>query len=149
MYFVSNTGNVSLHAIELQDLGRKPELLPTSDEGRDAVLSPGETWEFELESRFAPEQNANTASATATTLRGDAPLHVGAPLQPECELNPGDVDGDGFVEFLDFLFIAHHFGETVPVSTNGDLDCNGLVDFRDFLIFATNFGQAVEPANGE
>ena len=60
-------------------------------------------------------------------------------------LNPpslrGDSDGNGMVEFLDFLAIANNFG--VPGQyTDGDFNENGDVEFNDFLIVAQNFGDS-------
>ena len=52
----------------------------------------------------------------------------------------GDADGNGQVEFADFLVLSAHFaGE--GAYTQGDFDKDGLVQFSDFLILSQNFGQ--------
>ena len=56
----------------------------------------------------------------------------------------GDINGDGMVEFADFLVLSANFGRDDNVlHTDGDIDCDGTVAFADFLILSTNFGTAV------
>ncbi len=53
----------------------------------------------------------------------------------------GDVDGDGDVDFDDYLLLQNNFGTTSGATReNGDLDGDGDVDFDDFLILQRNFG---------
>ena len=58
----------------------------------------------------------------------------------------GDIDGDGDVDFSDFLLFASAFG-TIEGETGynpaADLDGDGAVVFSDFLIFASAFGKPV------
>lgn len=54
-----------------------------------------------------------------------------------------DFDGNGKVDFADFLSFASVFGST---DSHHDLNGNGKVDFPDFLIFATQFAQAANSA---
>ena len=54
---------------------------------------------------------------------------------------PGDADGDGTVQFADFLTLSARFGEE-GTYTQGDFDCNGTLGFSDFLILSANFGQS-------
>lgn len=64
-------------------------------------------------------------------------------LQPEvvpCEPNGGDFDGNGQVEFADFLLLSSNFGGAGD-ATMGDADCNGQIEFADFLLLSSNFGQ--------
>ncbi len=63
-------------------------------------------------------------------------------LQPEvaaCEPNMGDFDGNGRVEFADFLILSTNFGNAGEVP-EGDTDCNGQIEFADFLVLSANFG---------
>lgn len=54
---------------------------------------------------------------------------------------PGDSNGDGKVDFIDYLNIANNFGKDNDVSYfDGDFDIDGDVDFQDFLVIANNFG---------
>jgi hypothetical protein len=55
----------------------------------------------------------------------------------------GDLDGNGTVEFADFLVLSANFGNEVGSHTEGDIDCSGDVAFADFLIMSANFGSAV------
>lgn len=65
----------------------------------------------------------------------------GAPCTP----GTGDIDGDGRVEFADFLILSANFGQDGGAA-EGDLDCNGKVEFADFLTLSGNFGQDVGAA---
>lgn len=60
------------------------------------------------------------------------------PAAPESA--PGDVDGNGVVEFSDFLIIANNFGSDNATREEGDLDNDGIVDFADFLMLTQHFG---------
>ena len=55
----------------------------------------------------------------------------------------GDLDGNGSVEFADFLRLSGNFGQSATY-TQGDIDKNGTVEFGDFLTLSTNFGQTSE-----
>lgn len=52
----------------------------------------------------------------------------------------GDLDGDGAVDFSDFLMLSQNFGTQDADYTSGNIDLVGEVDFSDFLIFSLNFG---------
>jgi hypothetical protein len=59
---------------------------------------------------------------------------------------PGDANGDGWVDGLDYLIWAGNFGDDPaddpPGSPgNGDFDDDGNVDGLDYLLWAGNFGQ--------
>jgi hypothetical protein len=57
-----------------------------------------------------------------------------------------DFDGNGKVEFSDFLLFAAGFGKTqgqAGFDARLDLDGSGKVDFPDFLQFAQQFGKNV------
>ena len=62
-----------------------------------------------------------------------------------CVPNNGDIDGNGTVEFADFLVLSANFGQAGDAAS-GDTDCNGEVDFADFLALSANFGQTVGQA---
>lgn len=59
-----------------------------------------------------------------------------------CAPGTGDFDGNGKVEFADFLVMSATFG-TEAGADQGDVDCNGRVEFADFLVLSANFGQEV------
>lgn len=63
---------------------------------------------------------------------------------------PGDADGNGTVDFEDFLLLSMNFGRTDDVDVaNGDFDSNGEVDFNDFLVLSANFGKREEPESNQ
>ena len=54
-----------------------------------------------------------------------------------------DIDGDGQVDFADFLSFVGKFGARrgdARYDARYDLDSDGEIGFSDFLIFASNFG---------
>ena len=56
---------------------------------------------------------------------------------------PGDFDGNGAVDFQDFLLFVAQFGKSSSddgFDARMDLDGNGAVDFQDFLRFVAAFG---------
>ena len=64
--------------------------------------------------------------------------------QAPSQTRSADLDGDGDVDFSDFLLFASAFGtsEGVPgYNAAADLDGDGTVAFSDFLIFANAFGK--------
>lgn len=78
------------------------------------------------------------------TLGGDAP---DVPVGPVCDPDTqGDLDGNGSVEFADFLIMSSTFGTEVESHAMGDIDCNGTVEFADFLVLSANFGTDVAAA---
>ena len=65
-------------------------------------------------------------------------------LDPPCDdSSGGDLDGNGVVEFADFLILSGNFGTQVSSHAEGDIDCNGTVEFADFLELSGNFGMEV------
>ena len=56
------------------------------------------------------------------------------------QLPVGDADGDGTVQFSDFVILANNFGGAGNY-TQGDFDKDGTIQFADFVILANNFGQ--------
>ena len=56
-----------------------------------------------------------------------------------------DVNGDGVVDFGDFVVFAQKFGTSRGddgYDARCDLDVDGTIGFSDFLIFAGAFGKA-------
>ena len=58
---------------------------------------------------------------------------------------PGDANGDGVVDGLDYIIWAEHFGEMDPPDAldgpaDGDFNNDAVVDGNDYLIWAANFG---------
>jgi len=62
---------------------------------------------------------------------------------PTPTMLPGDFDGNGAVEFPDFLLFVAQFGKSSSddgFDARMDLDGNGAVEFPDFLLFVAAFG---------
>ena len=78
-----------------------------------------------------------TASAPVTT-----PPVAGIPTEPALL---GDINGNGLVDFSDFLQFAGAFGSSLEESNyvaGADLDNSGSINFSDFLIFASQYGKS-------
>ncbi len=63
-----------------------------------------------------------------------------------------DFDGDGQVDFSDFLAFAGQFGARQGdgrYDARYDLDGDGEIGFSDFLIFISNFGKEVPSSGGD
>ena len=57
---------------------------------------------------------------------------------------PGDTNGDGVVDFVDFINFASGFGHSNTESGFDpllDLNADGVVNFPDFLAFVAVFGR--------
>ena len=67
-------------------------------------------------------------------------------VSPEM-IRASDFNGDGKVEFADFLAFVSHFGQKpgdAGYDSKFDLDGNQEVGFNDFLTFAQSFGGSVD-----
>jgi hypothetical protein len=54
----------------------------------------------------------------------------------------GDANGNGEVDFDDFLALSANFGKVDAALADGDFNTDRNVDFADFLLLAMNFGKA-------
>ncbi len=54
----------------------------------------------------------------------------------------GDANGDGDVDFFDFLTVSREFNSTDSSWYRGDFNFDGQTDFGDFLILSRKFGQS-------
>ncbi len=59
---------------------------------------------------------------------------------------PGDLDGNGMVDFGDFLGLSVSFGTAEVRYDLGNIDLINGVDFNDFLILSSNFGLVLGPS---
>ena len=75
-------------------------------------------------------------------------LFLAAPLLDAQETKSADFDGNGTVDFTDFLTFVQGFGKSADqadFNANLDLDSNGTIDFSDFLLFVNAFGGSSSP----
>ena len=68
-------------------------------------------------------------------------LSVSGVVQPLSVEAKSDFDGNGVIEFADFLLFVSAFGSS---EAQYDIDRNGAVDFPDFLLFVSVFGKTVD-----
>jgi hypothetical protein len=64
-------------------------------------------------------------------------------------LTPGDANGDGLVNLLDFNSISDNLFNTPATRNQGDLDGNMAIDFADFRVWkslATGSGAGASPS---
>lgn len=59
-----------------------------------------------------------------------------------CDTIPGDINGDGVVNFADLNILLSNFGQT-GAGIPGDINGDGAVNFADLNILLSNFGQGV------
>ena len=68
-------------------------------------------------------------------------LTISGVVQPLSVEAKSDFDGNGVIEFADFLLFVGAFGSS---EAQYDIDRNGTVDFPDFLLFVSAFGKTVD-----
>ncbi len=79
----------------------------------------------------------------------DSPTLVQALIvmrQASSQTRSADLNGDGDVDFSDFLLFVAAFGKSegeAGYNAAADLDGDGMIDFQDFLLFANAFGKPV------
>lgn len=66
---------------------------------------------------------------------------LGVPAEAPSSGLAEDINGNGEVDFADFLILSGNFGQNVEAGTLGDIDGNGTVEFADFLALSSAFGQ--------
>ncbi len=99
-----------------------------------------------------------TVSASINVADGTSPfatdmLTAATPLtfNASTQTPTPDFNGDGTVDFADFVVFAGQFGTRRGDSryqAKYDLNSDGAIDFRDFLSFAGSYGQSVPPSGG-
>ena len=68
-------------------------------------------------------------------------LSISGVVQPLSVEAKSDFDGNGIINFADFLLFVSAFGSS---DAQYDIDGNGSVDFPDFLMFVQVFGKTVD-----
>ena len=89
-----------------------------------------------------PIKAMDEATYTLSALDADGDT-ASLPFTLEVSLPSPDLDGDGNVNFADFLAFAGKFGSRLGqerYDARCDLNGDGEIDFDDFLIFAADFG---------
>jgi hypothetical protein len=100
---------------------------------------------FNTVERFSP------AGVPISTVASGNGLMLPAGIEFIIVDTPGDANGDGKVDGLDYLVWAGSFGDDPAADppgspANGDFDDNGVVDGLDYLVWAGNFGNGPNDA---
>lgn len=102
-----------------------------------------------LESRTFLSAAPQTASIAAADLNSTNPSPDkirGVIYQPDGGVLPGDANGDGRVDLLDFNILVGNFGLGPGLGVgDGDFTGDGFVNILDFNVLAANFGSAASP----
>ena len=108
--------------------------------------------QFEVLEGFSGETRVVAASASYAMVGGKSPIDIGGggdtvTLGGNVPTEPSpDFDGDGKVDFNDFVSFARAFGSRRGeggFDTRYDLDTDNTIGFGDFVIFAQSFGKPV------
>lgn len=86
-----------------------------------------------VDKAFGSVQYVFGADSPGPTCNDTAALRAAAGLT-------GDLDGNGMVDFSDFLTLSGNFNSATTRYEDGDIDCTGDVGFTDFLALSGNFG---------
>ncbi len=90
------------------------------------------------EVQFTINEDSSLTDEFGQIWNAESPIEIIDPNVVDTIL--GDIDGNGTVEFADFLILSENFGTNAE---DGDLDGNGEVGFADFLLLSNNFGKSV------
>lgn len=93
--------------------------------------------------RGATRPVTGSDSVGAVNANRSLSMLLGSPA-PRPGLDPADFDGNGRVDFSDFVRLAQNFGSYGDHS-QGDTDNNGYVGFNDFLTFSRSFNSTSPP----
>ena len=92
-------------------------------------------------SRTPSPTRTPTPGASATPTRTPTPIRSPTPT-PSGQL-PGDANGDGRVDGVDYVIWFNHYGTNVSNGpAGGDFDRNGRVDGVDYVIWFNHYGQS-------
>lgn len=117
-------------------LGQQSEdELPFAMGGQEAFNTPGR--------ETAMVYLSDVRLYTNTLTQAEIAALAGVDVSTCNDATGGDLDGNGKVEFADFLVLSGNFGKDVDSHVEGDIDCNGKVEFADFLTLSGNFGKEV------
>lgn len=141
---VSNDGNIALIISNVMVTGDGFALASATELPNIALpdtLNAGDTHAIRV--RFAPDMAGDHQGTLRIVLMSET-LEIG--LSGTGRVSNPDFDGDGEVDFDDFILFARAFGTSSNderFDPRYDLDGDGEVGFADFIAFAEKFGQRV------
>ena len=97
-------------------------------------VPPGETRSFEI----WPAPGLDLPSTGITYV--DA-----VDVTPQDRAFLGDINGDGYVDVVDLLYLVDDFGKVTTAGGPADFNADGAVDVEDLLDLANNFGAGGTP----
>jgi len=70
------------------------------------------------------------------------PTPTQTPPSPTASVGkPGDANGDGKVDGLDYVIWLNHYGQNLSGATVGDFNSDGKVDGLDYVVWLNNYGK--------
>ncbi len=142
--FVVKNQNEGTYRLEETSLILEPD-------APDTMIVPPDTLGYSVEGdtlRLIQEVPLGTYADLFASMRFPLPIAVVNMLRVEEDVSAGltgDFNGDGKVDFTDFVAFATNFGkgsEDAGFDPKYDLNGNGAVDFPDFVNFAQQFGKS-------
>ena len=100
----------------------------------------GEHFDGQLDEVAVVDEALSAEDVNAIFLNGVEEFFFGPPGPP------GDVDGNGVVDLLDYEIIRDHF-KTGTTREEGNLDRRGVTDLADFRIWKTEFEKGAMPGS--
>jgi len=90
-------------------------------------------------------ESSNTINGNTTTSISSTPFPSSTPLLPSSTVlagKPGDANGDGKVNGLDYAIWLHSYGKAVTcASVCADFNISGRLDGVDYIIWVMNYGK--------
>jgi len=118
-------------------------------------------WYDIINNRYTTQNNVNVSSGTqkwsrpsgitgnevVVYLTNRGVINTPSPTSPSPtppDYAPGDANGDGNVDYQDYIIWIFNYGKTTGSgASNGDFDTNGVVDGIDFSIWRRNYSGVV------
>ena len=137
-FTVQNTGTAPLEITGIESdvpgLTFEPSVFTLDPEGSLTITI---TFPKPMEGEFS----GNISILSNDPDRAKFMLTISGVVQPLSVEAKSDFDGNGVIEFADFLLFVSAFGSS---EAQYDIDRNGAVDFPDFLLFVSVFGKTVD-----
>ncbi len=136
-FTITNTGTAPLEVTGIESdvpgLTFEPSMFTLDPNGSQTITI---TFPRPMEGEFSGSVNILSNDPDRAKLM----LTISGVVQPLSLEAKSDFDGNGVIEFADFLLFVGAFGSS---ESQYDIDGNGSVDFPDFLMFVSVFGKTI------
>jgi YVTN family beta-propeller protein len=92
------------------------------------------------------DKHGVTSHLTERELQDMVAFMLALPYEPTTPLPSlgarWDVNGDGYVDGIDLVLVAQHFGETPLTDKRADVNEDGVVDILDLILIGWHFGES-------